>query len=85
MLEKLTSPLGVCGLYPLVFFFILQTYATHLEYDWLMCIMSLTLTALFYLFEVNIKYKIFDNIIFVFILIDITVFIFYNAFTYFSP
>lgn len=50
-----------------------------------MCIMSLTLTALFYLFEVNIKYKTFDNIIFVFILIDITVFIFYKAFTYFYP
>ena len=51
-----------------------------------MCIISLTLTALFYLFEVNIKYKTFDNIIIlVFILIDITVFIFYKAFTYFYP
>ncbi|APD50338.1 glycosyltransferase family 39 protein [Francisella hispaniensis] len=84
-LEKLTNPLVVCGIYPLVFFFILQTYATHLEYGWLMCIMSLTLPALFYLFEVNIKDKVFNNIILVFILIEIVVFITYNAFTYFSP
>ncbi|ORU70633.1 hypothetical protein ACC55_06810, partial [Francisella tularensis subsp. holarctica] len=34
LLGKLTSPLVVCGLYPLIFFFILQTYATHLEYGW---------------------------------------------------
>lgn len=85
LLEKLTDPLVVCGLYPLVVFFILQTYATHLEYGWLMCIMSLTLPVLFYLFEVNIKDKVFDNIILVFVLIEFVVFITYNAFTYFSP
>ncbi|KFJ39587.1 dolichyl-phosphate-mannose-mannosyltransferase family protein [Francisella tularensis] len=85
LLGKLTSPLVVCGLYPLIFFFILQTYATHLEYGWLMCIMLLTLAALFYLFEVNIKDKVFDKIILVFILIEIAIFISYNAFTYFSP
>ncbi|MDE4947078.1 hypothetical protein NAI56_10915, partial [Francisella tularensis subsp. holarctica] len=61
------------------------TYATHLEYGWLICIMLLTLEALFYLFEVNIKDKVFDKIILVFILIEITIFISYNAFTYFSP
>ncbi|MDE5007063.1 hypothetical protein NAI48_10450, partial [Francisella tularensis subsp. holarctica] len=67
------------------FFFILPTYATHLVYGWLSCIMLLTLAALFYLFEVNIQDKVFDKIILVFILIEITIFISYNAFTYFSP
>ncbi|MDE5003144.1 hypothetical protein NAI78_13210, partial [Francisella tularensis subsp. holarctica] len=39
LLGKLTSPLLVCGLYRLIFCFILQTYATHLDYVVLICIM----------------------------------------------
>lgn len=50
-----------------------------------MCIMSLTIPALFYLFEINISKDVFNRIILTFTLIEVAIFTTYNIFTYFSP
>ncbi|MGQ4003102.1 glycosyltransferase family 39 protein [Francisellaceae bacterium CB299] len=83
--SKLLNPLVVCGIYPLIFFYILQTCFMHLEYGWLMVIMSTTLPATFYLFEIKINSKVFEKIVMYFIVIEVVIFAAYNAFIYFGP
>ncbi|KEI35103.1 hypothetical protein FRA_41c09960 [Francisella sp. W12-1067] len=82
---RLKHPLVCYGIYPLLFFFVLQTYKIHLEYGWLIPIMSLTLPAVFYLLNIKIRGFSLRKIVYVVLCFQILVFMVYNLFGYFTP
>ena len=84
-IRKLGHPLVVFGVYPLLIFAVLQTIAIHLEYGWLLVILSMSVPGFYYLFDFKIKPTVFKNIIVYALLIHATVFIVYNSFIYFGP
>jgi hypothetical protein len=84
-ISRLKHPLVVFGTYPLFIFAMLQTFAIHLEYGWLMVILSMSVPGFYYLFDFKIKTEIFKNIVAYALLIQVLVFIFYNSFIYFGP
>ncbi|QIV95185.1 glycosyltransferase family 39 protein [Allofrancisella frigidaquae] len=84
-LKRLRQPLVCYGLYPLLFFFALQTYKVHIEYGWLIPIMSLTLPAVFYLLNIKIREFSLRKIVYVVLCFQILVFMVYNLFGYFTP